>query len=129
VGNEDIRGGGVPLLLSIAIFDGDGSFTTTGNTKFSLASPNQGLADARGPGYGRWAQTSDKEFKLTFYAVLLKGGAGQRQRRGESHKTLNAVELMANWELGVPTLDRSPPRAGVATKAVRREGAQPGRRY
>ena len=71
-----ISAGGVqpPPLLSIGIFDGDGSFTTTGNTKLSLAPPNQGLADARGPGYGRWAQTSDREFKLTFYAVLLKGG-------------------------------------------------------
>jgi hypothetical protein len=64
-------GGGPPQpLLSIAIFGGDGSFTTTGNTKFSLT----GLADERGPGYGRWAQTGDREFKLTFYAVLLKDG-------------------------------------------------------
>src|SRR5260370_21661959 len=69
-----ISAGGVqpPPLLNIAIFDGDGSFTTTGNTKFSLAPPNQGLADAPGPGYGRWAQTSDREFKLTFYPELLK---------------------------------------------------------
>ena len=68
-------GGGPPApLLSIASFGGDGSFTTTGNTKFSLALPNQGLADERGPGYGRWARTGDREFKLTFYAVLLKGG-------------------------------------------------------
>ena len=71
-----ISAGGVPPppLLSIASFGGDGSFITTGNTKFSLAPPNQGLADERGPGYGRWAQTGDREFKLTFYAVLLKGG-------------------------------------------------------
>ena len=68
-------GGTAPsALLSIAIFEGDGSFITTGNTTFSLAPPNEGLADTRGPGYGRWAQTSDTEFKLTFYAVLLKGG-------------------------------------------------------
>ena len=69
-----ISAGGVPPppLLSIASFGGDGSFTTTGDTKFSLAPPNQGLADERGPGYGRWAQTGDREFKLTFYAVLLK---------------------------------------------------------
>ncbi len=68
-------GGGPPQpLLSIASFGGDGSFTTDGNTKLSLASPNQGLADERGPGYGRWAQTGDREFKLTFYAVLLKDG-------------------------------------------------------
>ena len=71
-----ISAGGVPPppLLSIASFAGDGSFTRTGNTKFSLAPPNQGLADERGPGYGRWAQTGDREFKLTFYAVLLKDG-------------------------------------------------------
>ena len=71
-----ISAGGVPPppLLSIASFGGDGSFTTTGNTRFSLAPPNQGLADERGPGYGRWAQTGDSEFKLTFYAVLLKSG-------------------------------------------------------
>jgi hypothetical protein len=64
-------GGGPPQpLLSIASFGGDGSFTTTGNTKFP-----QGLgSDQRGPGYGRWAQTGDREFKLTFYAVLLKDG-------------------------------------------------------
>ena len=67
-----ISAGGVPPppLLSIAIFGEDGSFTTTGNTKLSLA----GLADQRGPGYGRWAQTGDREFKLTFYAVLWKEG-------------------------------------------------------
>jgi len=64
-------GGGPPQpLLSIASFGGDGSFTTTGNTKFP-----QGLgSDERGPGYGRWVQTGDREFKLTFYAVLLKDG-------------------------------------------------------
>ena len=64
-------GGGPPQpLLSIASFGGDGSFTTAGNTKFP-----QGLgSDQRGPGYGRWAQTGDREFKLTFYAVLLKDG-------------------------------------------------------
>src|SRR5215471_6480971 len=59
-----------PPLLSIAIFGEDGSFTTTGNTKISA----QDLADERSPGYGRWAQTGDKEFKLTFYAVLLRAG-------------------------------------------------------
>jgi hypothetical protein len=70
-----ISAGGVQSpLLSIAIFGQDGSFTTTGNTKFSLAPPNQGLGDERGPGYGRWAQTGDREFKLTFYVVVLKEG-------------------------------------------------------
>jgi len=67
-----VSAGGVPPppLRSIAIFGEDGSFITTGNTKISV----QDLADERGPGYGRWAQTGDKEFKLTFYAVLLRAG-------------------------------------------------------
>jgi len=66
-------GGGSPTpLLSIAIFGGDGSFTTSANPKISLAAPHQDLADERGPGYGRWAQTGENEFKLTFYSVLLK---------------------------------------------------------
>ena len=70
-----ISAGGVPSpLLSIAIFGQDGGFTTTGNTKFSLAPPNQGIGDERGPGYGRWAQRGDREFRLTFYVPLLKGG-------------------------------------------------------
>ena len=67
-------GGLASPLRSIGTFGGDGSFATSGNSKFSLAPPNQGLGDERGPGYGRWAQTGDKEFKLTFYAVLLKQG-------------------------------------------------------
>ena len=67
-----VSAGGVPppALLSIAIFGEDGSFITNGNTKISV----QDLADERGPGYGRCGQTSDKEFKLTFYAPLLKAG-------------------------------------------------------
>jgi hypothetical protein len=70
-----ISAGGVQSpLLSVAMFSQDGSFTTTGNTKFSLAPPNQGLGSERGPGYGRWAQTGDRDFKLTFYVPLLKEG-------------------------------------------------------
>ena len=63
--------GGPPTpLLSIALFSSDGSFSTSGSSNISLPP----IADQRGPGYGRWAQTGDKEFKLTFYAVLLKAG-------------------------------------------------------
>jgi hypothetical protein len=104
-----ISAGGVPPppLLSIAVFGGDGSFTTTGNTKFSLA----GLADQRGPGYGRWAQTGDREFKLTFYAVLLKEGEVNGYQRvrstmilSESGNEFTAREcrvdfLDANWKV------------------------------
>ena len=108
-----ISAGGVPPspLLSVAIFGGDGSFTTTGNIKFSLVPPNQGLADARGPGYGRWAQTADREFRLTFYVPLLKGGEVNGYMRVrctmrlsesgdefKSHECL-AEFLDANWKV------------------------------
>jgi hypothetical protein len=72
-------------LLSIASFGGDGCFTTAGDTKFP-----QGVgSDERGPGYGRWAQTTDKEFKLTFYALLLKGGEVNRYLRVHSTMILS----------------------------------------
>ena len=82
-----VSAGGVPSpsLLSIAIFGEDGSFTTTGNTKISV----HDLADERGPGYGRWAQTGDKEFKLTFYAVLLKEGEVKGYQRVSSTMVLS----------------------------------------
>jgi hypothetical protein len=107
-----ISAGGVQSpLLSVAIFGGDGSFTTTGNTKFSLAPPNQDLGDERGPGYGRWAQTGDREFKLTFYVVLLKGGEVNGYMRVRSIISLSesgnefttrecvAQFLDANWKV------------------------------
>ena len=99
-------GAAPPPLLSIAIFGGDGSFSTTGNTKLSLA----GLADQRGPGYGRWAQTGDREFKLTFYAVLWKEGEVNGYMRVRSTMVLSEsgneftarecqVEFLdANWK-------------------------------
>ena len=77
-----ISAGGGPTqpLLSVASFGGDGSFNTAGNTK----SPPGLESNERGPGYGRWAQTGDREFKLTFYAALLKDGEvnGYMQVRG-----------------------------------------------
>src|SRR5260221_11968025 len=79
-------GSGPPQpLLSIASFGGDGSFTTAGNTKFP-----QGLgSDERGPGYGRWAPTGDREFKLTVYAVLLKDGEVNGYMAGQNTLVLS----------------------------------------
>ena len=71
MGSEDIRRGRATIASAEHCeLWRDGSFTTAGNTKFP---PGLG-SDERGPGYGRWAQTGDSEFKLTFYAVLLKEG-------------------------------------------------------
>jgi hypothetical protein len=107
-----ISAGGVQSpLLSIAIFGQDGSFATVGNIKFSLAPPNQGLGDERGPGYGRWSQTGDREFKLTFYVVLLKEGEVNGYMRVRSTVSLSesgnefttsecvAQFLDANWKV------------------------------
>ena len=76
-------------LLSIAIFGADGSFATKVSAKFPPVPPFQGFVDEVGPGYGRWVQTTDKEFKLTFYAVLLKDGVANGYQRVHSTMILS----------------------------------------
>jgi hypothetical protein len=75
--------------LTIAIFGGDGSFATKISAKFPPVPPFQGFVDEVGPGYGRWVETSDKEFKLTFYAVLLKDGVANGYQRVHSTMILS----------------------------------------
>ena len=65
----------------------------------------------RGPGYGRWSQTGDREFKLTFYVVLLKEGEVNGYMRVRSTMSLPesgnefttsecvAQFLDANWKV------------------------------
>jgi hypothetical protein len=63
--------------LSIAMYSADGNFTTGtvgGYKAFPPIPAIQDVANERGPGYGRWAATSDKEFRLTFYSVMWKAG-------------------------------------------------------
>jgi hypothetical protein len=55
-------------LLSLAMFGGDGSFITgVGYKALPAISALQHVATEVGPGYGRWAATGDREFRLTFY--------------------------------------------------------------
>jgi len=69
-------------LLSLAMFGGDGSFTTgVGYKGLPPISVVQNVSTEVGPGYGRWAATGDREFRLTFYAVMRKAGAGAGFRR------------------------------------------------
>src|SRR6516162_6357247 len=64
-------------LLSLAMFGGDGSFTTgVGYKALPAVSAVQDVVTEIGPGYGRWVTTGDKEFRLTFYAVMRKAGEG-----------------------------------------------------
>jgi hypothetical protein len=62
-------------LLSLAMYAGDGSFNTTGGYKALPSIPAvQEVATEIGLGYGRWAATGDREFRLTYYSVLWKAG-------------------------------------------------------
>ena len=62
-------------LLSLAMYSGDGSFNTTGGYKALPSIPAvQDVATEIGLGYGQWAATSDREFRLTYYCVLWKAG-------------------------------------------------------
>jgi hypothetical protein len=68
--------------LSLAMFGGDGSFTTGVGYKTLPPIPVvQDVATELGPGYGRWAATGDREFRLTFYAVMRKAGVGTALQR------------------------------------------------
>jgi hypothetical protein len=61
--------------LSLAMYGADGSFTTGGSYKALPSVPAvQDVANELGTGYGRWAATNDKEFRLTFYSVMWKAG-------------------------------------------------------
>ena len=62
-------------LLSLAMFDGDGSFTTASGYKALPPIPAvQDLANEVDPAFGRWASTGAREFRLTSYAVMRKSG-------------------------------------------------------
>jgi hypothetical protein len=57
------------------MYSGEGSFNTTGGYKALPSTPVvQDVATEVGPGYGQWAATSDREFRLTYYCVLWKAG-------------------------------------------------------
>lgn len=62
--------------VGLEIFNEDGSCTTVVGTANTKSTPVlQALADEIGTGQGRWAQTGDREFQVTFYSPLLKSGA------------------------------------------------------
>ena len=64
-----------PPLLSLAMYSGDGSFNTTvGYKALPSIRTVQDVATEIGLGYGQWAATGDREFRLTYYSVLWKAG-------------------------------------------------------
>ena len=98
-------------VLSLAMFAGDGSFTTAGGYKALppvTAVPE--VATELGPGCGRWAARGDREFRLTFYSVLWKAGVVNGFQRVQDTLTLSESSdeytghaetdfLDANWNV------------------------------
>ena len=71
-----------PPLLSLAMYNSDGSFTTSGGYKALPAIPVvQEVANELGPGYGRWAAKGNREFRLTFYSIMWKEGLANAYQR------------------------------------------------
>ena len=77
-------------LLSLALFAGDGSFTTADGYKALPPVPAvEEVATELGPGCGRWAATGGRAFELTFYSVLWKAGLVTGFRRVQDTLTLS----------------------------------------
>jgi hypothetical protein len=63
-------------LLSLAMFDRDGTFTTAGGYKaLPPVLAVEAVATDLGSGYGQWAPTDNAgEFRLAYYSVMWKAG-------------------------------------------------------
>ena len=102
-------------LLSLAMYAGDGSFTTAGGYKALPPVPAvQDVANEIGPGYGFWATTGAGAFRLTSYAVIRKAGlvnGFQRAREtlvlsesGDEYTGHAQVDFLdANWNVILST--------------------------
>jgi hypothetical protein len=126
-------------LLSLAMFAGDGSFTTAGGYKALPPVPAvEEVATELGPGCGRWAAAGGRVFRLTFYSVLWKAGVVNGFRRVQDTLTLSdssdeytghaeADFLDANWNVVFSTSsDVKGTRLETPDPAV--PGAQPAER-
>src|SRR5262245_31107223 len=59
-----------PPMLAMGIFGEDGSFIGTHDRALPPVPELQAVATDMGPAYGRWVQTGNREFQLTFYAAM-----------------------------------------------------------
>jgi hypothetical protein len=102
----------LPLpLLSLAMFDRDGCFTTAGGHKaLPSVAAVQDVANEIGPGFGRWVAGGAGEFRLTFYCVIWKAGLVNGFERvrdtlvlsesGDEYKGQAQVDFLdANWNI------------------------------
>ena len=94
--------------LSLAMYGDDGSVTTGGSYKaLPPGSAVQDVADELGPGYGRWAATSDREFRLTFYSVMWKAGLVTGYQRVQDTLVLSEAGDQYTGHAQVDYLDAS----------------------
>jgi hypothetical protein len=59
-----------PPMRALAMFGNDGSFVGTHDRGVPPVPQILAVAADMGPAYGRWLQTGDREFQLTFYAAM-----------------------------------------------------------
>ena len=94
--------------LSLAMYGDDGSVTTGGRYKaLPPGSAVQDVADELGLGYGRWAATSDREFRLTFYSVMWKAGLVTGYQRVQDTLVLSEAGDQYTGHAQVDYLDAS----------------------
>ena len=133
-------------LLSLAMYSGDGSFNTTGGYKALPSIPAvQDVATELGPGYGQWAATSDREFRLTYYCVMWKAGLVNGFQRvqdtlvlaesGDEYTGRAQVDFLdANWNVVFSTTSdvkgtrlETPIPATLAAEPAERKGVWEGK--
>jgi len=99
-------------LLSLAMYSSDGQLQHDWWLQGpSIYSRGSGGSDAIGLGYGRWAVTGDREFRLTYYSYCGRrpgkripaspGHVGLGRIRRRVHGTRQLEFLDANWNVGV----------------------------
>jgi hypothetical protein len=63
-------GAPAPPLLAMALFGKDGSFVGIHDRAAPPVPEILAIGVDMGPAYGRWVQSGDREFQLTFYAAM-----------------------------------------------------------
>jgi hypothetical protein len=129
-------------LLSLAMYAGDGSFNATVGYKALQSIPAvQDVATEIGLGYGQWAATGDREFRLTYYCVLWKAGLVNGFQRvqetlvmtesGDDYTGRAQVDFLdANWNVVFSTTSdvkgtrlETPIPATLAAQPAERKGS------
>jgi hypothetical protein len=72
---KDVVAKDAPItLIAISLYSPDGSFVNHGIEKIPPMPEIPAVGTKMGPGIGQWVRTGDKEYHMTFYAVLSTDG-------------------------------------------------------